>query len=379
MSSSIRELLTFCQKAKAFPKEKQTPELMMRVYSASKKLGEQALIHTLNKIPKVLSYADLVDLISLIVKFLALIKIRTPQYKALEQLHMELRLLGGAIARDPDHKPLALSMETRLYISKIFHGEKLTLVDEEIGDGHLGSVKIATLGDTEYAVKQLIRADAESVALMSHEEMLKAEMAGHPGISTSVIAAPLEGNSLQERAVGSISGLHLTESEGIDFTIQITKAIGYMHSLGILHCDIKPGNILIFEGDIFKLNDFDLSIRKTDRDPDKVWGSKDFWAPELWARLGASEASDLYALGATLFLLMTGNRYMPYPGHEARLMHAKMGETTQFLETYVKPESAKHPESKIWPIILSLLDPDTERRKSPIEILDRLETGGLDG
>ncbi len=98
---------------------------------------------------------------------------------------------------------------------------------------------------------------------------------------------------------------------------KIARALFYAHHSGILHRDIKPANILVDYQDEPHITDFGLAkavdsalmqapadVRET-----SLKGSPYFIAPELYAaEAGASPASDIYALGVTMYVLLTGQR-----------------------------------------------------------------------
>ncbi len=73
-----------------------------------------------------------------------------------------------------------------------------------------------------------------------------------------------------------------TENQIVDQFKQIVKGVEYMHSRDILHRDIKPGNILVYEGDRLKLADFGFTKV---RDPDALnsthCGTTGYLAPEV--------------------------------------------------------------------------------------------------
>lgn len=88
---------------------------------------------------------------------------------------------------------------------------------------------------------------------------------------------------------------------------QVVTALAHLHGLGIVHADIKPGNILIDQRGFARLGDFDISVDGTTRTSaarahatmTQVGFTPGFAAPEL-LHSGASAASDLFALGATI-------------------------------------------------------------------------------
>mmetsp|Transcript_34870 Transcript_34870/g.80876 ORF Transcript_34870/g.80876 Transcript_34870/m.80876 type:complete len:631 (+) Transcript_34870:310-2202(+) len=89
--------------------------------------------------------------------------------------------------------------------------------------------------------------------------------------------------------------------------VQVVTALAHLHGLGIVHADIKPGNILMDQRGFARLGDFDISVDSNTRTSaarahatmTQVGFTPGFAAPEL-LRTGASAASDIFALGATI-------------------------------------------------------------------------------
>ncbi len=68
----------------------------------------------------------------------------------------------------------------------------------------------------------------------------------------------LKGDSLEQyTSVDNLLPLHLC----LDYIIQVCEALHYAHNQGIIHRDIKPGNIMILKGGLAKVMDFGISIR----------------------------------------------------------------------------------------------------------------------
>jgi serine/threonine-protein kinase len=92
---------------------------------------------------------------------------------------------------------------------------------------------------------------------------------------------------------------------------RVAKALAFAHCAGVVHRDVKPENIIVdWSTDSVKLVDFGLAhwsdqARTTSG---QLLGSPDYMAPELFAGAGAGPATDMYALGVSLYELLAGCR-----------------------------------------------------------------------
>lgn len=128
----------------------------------------------------------------------------------------------------------------------------------------------------------------------------------------------LPGQSLQSliRAERRLEPIRATR-----IAYQIAEGLALAHSTGMIHQDLKPDNILMSHQGIPKLADFGLAKRLAGLQgaPDGLMGTPHFMAPELFRGQSASPASDVYALGVTYFLMLTGT----YP-FQAKTMNGLM-------------------------------------------------------
>lgn len=90
--------------------------------------------------------------------------------------------------------------------------------------------------------------------------------------------------------------------------MQVAAALAAAHAKGILHRDVKPGNVLVADGDLAKLGDFGISLMQagTITSEGEISGTMAYLAPEVANGKAASKASDVFALGATLFAAVEG-------------------------------------------------------------------------
>ncbi|CAN2390429.1 positive regulation of sphingomyelin catabolic process, partial [Pristimantis euphronides] len=89
-------------------------------------------------------------------------------------------------------------------------------------------------------------------------------------------------------------------------TAQVTCALQFLHSRGIVHRDLKPENILLTRAGHSKLGDFGLSMTDVrGRSIGRCCGTRGFLAPEMYRRIPYGKGIDFYALGVTLFFMLT--------------------------------------------------------------------------
>jgi serine/threonine protein kinase len=105
--------------------------------------------------------------------------------------------------------------------------------------------------------------------------------------------------------------------EGRNIAIKLARGAGALHRAGIIHRDIKPDNVILESGGSLKL--LDLGVVRLpgmeDAPPDSIPGTVAYVAPEMFAGEPGNEATDIYALGVTMFRAFTGE--FPYGNLDA--------------------------------------------------------------
>jgi eukaryotic-like serine/threonine-protein kinase len=102
----------------------------------------------------------------------------------------------------------------------------------------------------------------------------------------------------------TIASLHVSPQQKIRYLIDVLQALMYLHQRGVIHRDLKPGNVLVADGKVYLL-DFGLSVDR-DHAQGRV-GTMAYMAPEVVQQGMTSEQSDLYAIGVMAYELFADN------------------------------------------------------------------------
>jgi serine/threonine protein kinase len=135
---------------------------------------------------------------------------------------------------------------------------------------------------------------------------------------------------LQGRLLSEVlqKGKPLPISEAIKIAVRIAEALEYMHERKVVHRDLKPNNIMICDDGSLRVMDLGLAKAEDRRQitvprVSGTMGTPDFMAPEQVRGNSAGGRTDLYSLGAILYLMVTGKK--PFSGSDAfSVMHARV-------------------------------------------------------
>jgi len=99
----------------------------------------------------------------------------------------------------------------------------------------------------------------------------------------------------------------------VDIVLQMCDALEYAHALGVVHRDIKPGNILVSESGLAKLGDFSIAqlTGQGGQEAGAMIGTPGYIAPEQVTHGAADARSDLFSLGVVLYEAVSGVRAFP--------------------------------------------------------------------
>lgn len=120
---------------------------------------------------------------------------------------------------------------------------------------------------------------------------------------TAVLEEYVQGDTLAELLMGA----RLTEREARQVTMQLCQALHVLHSMGAVHRDVKPENVILRGSDAV-LIDFDAArIYKDESESDtQVLGTTGFAAPEQYGIFQSDERADIFSLGVLLNIMLTG-------------------------------------------------------------------------
>ena len=194
---------------------------------------------------------------------------------------------------------------------------------DRIGAGGMGQVFRAShrTMQRDVAVKILPNAFSNNPAFVSrfNTEIRAIGRLMHPNIVTAFDAGYTE--SIHYLVMEFVDGISLSNRiatqgvmsipEVVDILSQAASALSYAHSMGVVHRDIKPGNMMITSKGVLKICDFGLADLESDntelKQSRQLVGTVEYMSPEQIDRPQAIDhRTDLYSLGATLFFLLTG-------------------------------------------------------------------------
>jgi serine/threonine-protein kinase len=207
-------------------------------------------------------------------------------------------------------------------------------IERLLGEGGMGRVYLA-VDNSIYepiALKVLSAAYQSNPAVLEQfkHELKLARKVRHRNVVASFHLGQSEGQSyLTQEYIDSenLSAFmerrgQLDEAEALRLLRQVLRGLKAAHDLGIVHRDIKAGNVLVNKEGMAFITDFGLASSASQNDALKGAGTPRYMAPELFDGAPGTPASDFYACGVVLFLMLTG-RY-PFAGSEydeLRLAH----------------------------------------------------------
>ena len=214
-----------------------------------------------------------------------------------------------------------------------FHLKDYQIIDS-IGQGGMGQVfkaEHSVMGrvvaikvlpksrSTDDAVANFQR-EIRTLANLDHPNLVRAYDAGHDGNVHFLVTEFVPGTDLRH-LVRHGGGMH--EQDAATLVRDVARGLGHAHQRGLVHRDVKPGNIMVTPGGLVKVLDLGLAgflqeeldlhgSAERDSKRGRIVGTADYLAPEVIEGNPATPASDIYGLGCTLYYAVT--RKVPFPG-----------------------------------------------------------------
>tara|TARA_Y100001949_G_C15986636_1_gene330923 strand:- start:2529 stop:3473 length:945 start_codon:yes stop_codon:yes gene_type:complete len=249
---------------------------------------------------------------------------------------------------------------------------------EPLGSGGFGSVYLAhdTWIDKKVAIKVPHRQNLDFGELLKEPRLLAS--LNHPNV-VSITTAEKQ-NDIFFIVMEYVSGATLEQiietegalelSRGLDYICQICNAVDHAHAQGVLHRDLRPGNVLVSRTGLLKVADFGTArFLEIAAHGSTVIGSPAYMAPEVFDGK-AVFASDIYSLGCTMYQILTGSAPYapPAPKELDKLMSGEL----------VSAPRLKNPNipTRVSEIIMRAMAPNiSERYKQANDVLTDLLDG----
>lgn len=237
-------------------------------------------------------------------------------------------------------------------------------IERKLGEGGMGAVYLAEdprlhrkvaikvirhrLGDGGAARVRFHR-EARSAAALAHANIAVLHDFGETSGMPWLVMEYVPGWPLRSRLRDGPLGEALIRK----YANQLASALEHAHSRGVIHRDIKPENILLTEDGNVKVIDFGIAtmLRDPAHDPDSL-GTPAYMAPELLSGSPASEACDVYSIGAVLYEMAYGIR--PSSGSASTSSDQRNPSLSPALAAFIQRCLATEP-SRRWPDAARLL------------------------
>ncbi len=313
-----------------------------------------------------------------------------------EQLNDAIVAAGGVNAPDEAISQVLIRRGylTEYQSAQLMAGRtKLTLgpylITEWIGQGGMGqvfkavhrvmgrvcAVKVLPLEKaTEEARLSFIR-EIRLQAGLDCPYLVRAYDAGQDGNVHYLVTEFVPGSDLRKLVK---SRGRLTQQQGAAIVMQAALGLDYAHRQGLIHRDVKPGNILVTPDGQVKVSDVGLAAWSTSINEDpragKVVGTADYLSPEqVRTPLALTTVSDIYSLGCTLYYSVCGK--VPYPGGDSASKCRRHCTETPWHPRKFAPELSED----FVDIIAEMMEKDPERRiATAADVASRLEPFATD-
>ncbi len=183
---------------------------------------------------------------------------------------------------------------------------------------------------------QRFRDEAQASANLNHPNIVTLFDVGRDVIDGQerhyIVMELVEGQDLKQNLrQRAMNGDPMNVDEAVDIGRQVCEGVAYAHRRGLVHCDLKPQNVLLTPDGHVKVTDFGIAraytaALNTGERNDVVWGTPQYYAPEQAAGQPPTPASDVYSIGVMLYEMLAGR--LPFDSRDPKQL-AQMHMTAQ--------------------------------------------------
>ncbi len=236
--------------------------------------------------------------------------------------------------------------------------------------GRQCAVKVLPLEKSTELSRESFQREIRLQAELDCPYLVRAFDAGHDGSVHYLVTEYIPGTDLR-KLVRNHGPLAMEQAALV--VSQAALGLQYAHNLGLVHRDVKPGNILVTPEGLAKVSDVGLAAWSMGLDDDpragKIVGTADYLSPEqIRSPMSVGPASDIYSLGCTLYYAVTGK--VPFPGGDARSKCRRHCEQTPLHPRNFAPDLSED----FVDVIADMMEKDVSARiTTAAEVAERLE------
>jgi serine/threonine-protein kinase len=222
----------------------------------------------------------------------------------------------------PNEDKMLLNGRYRILERSGSGGMSLVYKAQDMSLGRVVAVKMlheSLTGDASFLRR--FRQEAHAAANLTHPNIVTVHDIGQDGHRHYIVMEYVDGVTLKDVIrEQQKTGRNMPIDRVLNLVIQMCAGIGYAHRANLVHCDVKPHNILVTGDDRVKVADFGIAraiSEATVHHESKVWGTPQYFSPEQAAGESATPASDVYSIGVVMFEMLSGRLPFEAESHTA--------------------------------------------------------------